>query len=197
MFSGQTAAAGQLAETEGKAGIVMDKKTEGKILDIAAELLVSPLAAYAKLHEVKKAVSGSETCKLVRDTARSAGEDIKSAAKKAYESETVQKGIDAARETARKVTGTEAYVKAKEGAEKVAAGIRDAAAKMGFGAEEEEEESEFAQFEEAPAGCCGADPEADGEFKEASGENIEDVIDEVDISDIITADDAKEDIPEE
>ena len=166
----------------------MNKKTEGKILDIAAEVLVSPLAAFVKAVEIKKAVAGSETYEKTKEAAKSAGKDIKGAAKKAYESEPVQKGIGAVKGTAKKVSESEAYKKAKSGAEKgVAAakeGVKGAMNRLGFtGASTEEEPEEEAMAEEAE--------EKEEPSKE---EGIEDVIDGVDLSGIITEEEGTEDV---
>ena len=155
----------------------MNKETKGKILDIAAEILVSPLAAYAKAAEIKKAVEGSETYGKTKEAAKSAGKDIKGAAKKAYESEPVQKGIGAVKDTAKKVSESEAYIKAKSGAEKgvqaAKDGVKGAMSRLGFADDKEDE------------------PE-----KETETEDIEEVLDGVDLSDIITEEEKAEDIPE-
>ena len=165
----------------------MNKETKGKILDIAAEILVSPLAAYAKAVEIKKAVEGSETYEKTKEAAKSAGKDIKGAAKKAYESEPVQKGIGAVKDTAKKVSESEAYMKAKSGAEKgvqaAKDGVKGAMSRLGFTDGKEEDEPE---------------KEAETEDIEETGEEegIEEVLDGIDLSDIITEEEKAEDIPE-
>lgn len=159
----------------------MDKKVKGKILDIAAELLVSPLTAYAKGHELKESIVENETYQKAKDTVISAGKDIKTTAKKVYESETVQKGVEAVKDTAKKVYESEAYAKAKESAvkagENIKDNIKDAASKIGD------------SIKDATA-KIGINI---GEEKE---DNLETIIDGVDISEIITDEDAKEDVPE-
>lgn len=175
----------------------MDKKIEGKILDIAAELLVSPLAAYAKAVEIKETVTGSETYEKTKDAAKSAGRDIKNAAVKAYESDAVQKGIGAVKDTAKKVSESDIYQKAKDGAEKgietAKSTVKGAMTRLGFG------EGEEAEGEET----CEETPEESEEEPEEEAaaaleeEGIEGAIEEVDLSGIITEDDANEEVPEE
>ena len=59
----------------------MNRKTKNALLDIAAELIVSPIALYAKAVELKKQFDESETGQKTHKVIRQAGEDISSAAK--------------------------------------------------------------------------------------------------------------------
>lgn len=182
----------------------MNKKTQGKILDIAAAVIVSPLAAYAKAAEIIDRVEGSETYAKTLEAAKSAGNDIKTAAKKAYESEQVQKGISAVKDTAKKVSESEAYTKAKDaartGIDKAKEGIDTVASKLGFQTEGKKEPDEGLYEDEEESFCGSSEASCCEEGKEedcCSEGGIENAIDEVDLSGIITEDDAKEEIPEE
>ena len=174
-----------------------------KILDIAAELIVSPLAAVAKVHEIKEDLNEYETYVKAKDTVMSAADDVRKAAKKAYENETVQKGVDAVRETAKKVSESEAFTKAREGLSKAEETVKEAASKIHPAKEAGGEdlcEDEDVPCEEAAAGETADEPAEEAkapEDEKVFNGNIEDVIDEVDLSGIITEDDAKENIPEE
>ena len=68
----------------------MNKKTKEKLLDVAAELVVSPLALYAKASELKDKFDESETGKTINSTLQQAGDDVAGAAKSFAESETGQ-----------------------------------------------------------------------------------------------------------
>lgn len=173
----------------------------GKLLDIAAELIVSPLAAVAKAHEIKEGLAGNETYLKAKDTVKNAAEDVRGTAKKAYENGHVQKCAEAVRETAGKVSESEAFIKAKEGIKEAASRIfadkaSEDAKPQAEDSEEEAETSDYADAAGAEEAVCG-NTQKDEEQKRAFAEDIEDVIDEVDISEIITEDDAKEDIPED
>lgn len=181
----------------------MNKKVEGKILDIAAELVVSPLALFVKACEIKETIAESETYEKTKEAARSAGNDIKNAAKRAYESDTVQKGIETVKDTAKKVSESEAYTKTKEavtaGVEKAKEGINTVAEKFGRGGEkgaEEETCTEAEDFAEASEETCGSVEEGASEEEATKEETLEDMIAGVDLSEIITEDDANEDVPE-
>lgn len=187
----------------GKEGFVMCNEFREKILDIAAELIVSPLAAVAKVHEIKEDLNEYETYVKAKDTVMSAADDVRKAAKKAYENETVQKGVDAVRETAKKVSESEAFTKAREGLSKAEETVKEAASKIHPAKEAGGEdlcEDEDVPCEEAAAGETADEPAEEAkapEDEKVFNGNIEDVIDEVDLSGIITEDDAKENIPEE
>lgn len=195
----------------------MCNKARGKILDIAAELIVSPLAAVAKAHEIKEELNEYETYVKAKDTVKSAAGDVKKAAEKVYENETVQKGVGAVKETAKKVSESEAAVKVKKGLSKAEEAVAEAASKIhvgkkegseGCGKAEDTASEETSQTDGTPeqteenAPVPETENEPAEEAKAAEAEkvfagNIEEVIDEIDLSGIITEEDAKEDIPGE
>ncbi len=63
----------------------MKQKTKNDLLDIAAELIVSPITAYVKGRELYLKLAKSEAADDVKEKARKAGEDIQAAATKAFE----------------------------------------------------------------------------------------------------------------
>ena len=105
----------------------MDKKIKNALLDIAAEIIVSPLAAYAKLHELKGKFDESETGKKTNAALKQAGADISEAAKTFADSQTgtmvkdtAMKTGETLQEAAQKVADSEAAKKVVETAHKVA-----------------------------------------------------------------------------
>lgn len=178
----------------------MDKKTKDKFLDIAAELIVSPLAAYARLHEISETVKDTETYNEVKKTAKEARNEAEEAVKEACESEPVQRGIKALKHTAAAV---------REEAGEV---LKDAAGRMGITVEETrketaqeadpEEERQKGSEEEDPQECpvdgSGTPGEVSkGEFcpedkEKESKERIKDLIEEVDITEIISGEGPQE-----
>lgn len=184
----------------------MDKKTKDKFLDIAAELIVSPLAAYARLHEISETVKDTETYNEVKKTAKEARNEAEEAVKEACESEPVQRGIKAVKHTAAAV---------REGAGEV---LKDAAGRMGITIEETrkepspsdeaaeaadpEEERQRGSEEEDPQECPGDGSGTPGEVSKGefcpedkekeSKERIEDLIEEVDITEIISGEGPQE-----
>lgn len=105
----------------------MNRRTKNALLDVAAELIVSPIALYAKAVELKGKFDESEAGQKTHKVIKQAGSDISSAAKGFAESETGQLIKDTAkktganiRETAQKVADSEAVQKVRETAQKVA-----------------------------------------------------------------------------
>lgn len=170
----------------------MNKTVEGRLLDIAAELIVSPITAYVKVHEIKETVTGSEAYSKTAQGIRYAGSEVKNAAKRAYENEHVQRGINAVKDTAKKVCESESALKAREslekareaaaeGREKAAEGIRSAAAKFGFASENEEGcrgmqpleegfDGDYTEVNEEGESCCGSTGSGEEGCCEASQE---------------------------
>lgn len=178
----------------------MDKKTKDKFLDIAAELIVSPLAAYARLHEISETVKDTETYNEVKKTAKEARNEAEEAVKEACESEPVQRSIKVLKHTAAAV---------REEAGEV---LKDAAGRMGITVEETrketaqaadpEEERQRGSEEEDPQECPGDGSGTPGEVSKGefcpedkekeSKERIEDLIEEVDITEIISGEGPQE-----
>ena len=134
-----------------------------KWLDIAAELIVSPIALCAKACELAKEFSESEAGKATADAIVKKGADIGSKAKDVASQESVQKVVDAVKtagdnvsKTVRKVMGKEDDVVDVEAEEVAEEAVDEAEAKM-----------------------------ADAE------ESIDDIIDSVDVSEIAPEDDCK------
>ena len=180
----------------------MNRRTKSALLDIAAELIVSPIALYAKTTQlkakfddsdagkktnaaVKKAGNGlkqagadistaaksfaeSETGQFVKNTAIKTGDAISETARKVAESETVQKVKDAATDTFQKVSENETVQKVKEGAANAVAGAKET-----FG--------EIKDFLAKDTGDDGA---------------VKEIIDDVDFSQIVSKEEAEEDVPE-
>ncbi len=75
----------------------MTNKTKDTLLDIAAELVVAPLACYAYIHNKGKKFAESETGQKTMDAVQSAGKEVRAAAEKAKNSDIAKKakeGLD-------------------------------------------------------------------------------------------------------
>ena len=220
----------------------MNRRTKSALLDIAAELIVSPIALYAKTTQlkakfddsdagkktnaaVKKAGNGlkqagadistaaksfaeSETGQFVKNTAIKTGDAISETARKVAESETVQKVKDAATDTFQKVSESETVQKvvagAKETVQKVAESetvqkVRDAATDT---FQKVSENETVQKVKEGAANAVAGAKETFGEIKDFLAKDtgddgaVKEIIDDVDFSQIVSKEEAEEDVPE-
>ncbi|MGI6071414.1 MAG: hypothetical protein ACOX75_00165 [Lachnospiraceae bacterium] len=187
----------------------MRKKTKNALLDIAAELIVSPLAAYVKAVELKNKFAETEAGKKTQRVVKQAGEDISAAAKTFADSETgrtikvaarkVSDGVEEAtrkvvesdavqtvKETARKVADSETARKIKEAAKETAQKVSesDTAQKIKGAAQKVTESEIIRNLKE--------NIEEIREFLSPDDEEVEDIINEVDLDKLVDGEEEPE-----
>ncbi len=106
--------------------LVMNKQLKNSLLDIAAELLVSPIALYAKAAQLKHKFDESETGQKTEKIIKQAGTDINAAAKSFADSETGRLIKKNAQKTGSTITETFQKIEKSETAHTIA----DAAKKV-------------------------------------------------------------------
>ena len=194
----------------------MNRRTKSALLDIAAELIVSPIALYAKATQLKGKFDESETGKKTNaavkkagDGLKQAGADISTAAKTFADSETGQfvkntaiKTGDAISEKAKQVAESETVQKVKTAAtdtfQKVAESetVQNAVASVKETAQKVSENETVQKVKESAAGAVQGAKDVISDIKgflkpeEAENEGeVADIIDGVDFSQIVSKED--------
>ncbi|MCF0142617.1 MAG: hypothetical protein HUJ75_04495 [Parasporobacterium sp.] len=169
----------------------MDKKTKNTLLDIAAEILVAPITLYVAGSNAAKSFCESEFGKKAVDTVKTAGDDIKEAAKKASEHENVVKAKEAVKnftesEDVQKAVDSirKAWDQAGETANDVKGVIVETAANVRD------------TYKDAAQSIREAKAEAKAEAEAAEAEaEVEEAVDSVDLSEVLGGEADAEETP--